>query len=84
MPVFNGLHKYQIVRGCGMRGGMALECTKMLRHANFCHRVVLFPHFFPVNRQGHRGPAFSCEFSWFVYDSFDLRDKTLLSRRMPC
>ena len=30
----------------------------------------------PVNRQGHRSPAFSCEFSCIVYDSLDLTDGT--------
>jgi hypothetical protein len=34
--------------------------------------MVLFPHVFRVNRLGHDGPAFSCEFLHIVYDSSDL------------
>jgi hypothetical protein len=56
-----------------MVGGIELECTKMFRNANFCNGVVLFPHFSPVHRQGHHGPAFSCEFLYIVYDSSVLK-----------
>jgi hypothetical protein len=35
--IFKGLQAMPYAGVCQMRGGMALECTKMFRDANFCH-----------------------------------------------